>query len=127
MKEIIWKDFEIYIFPYSKTAKGLNLIDDMIKKTQYNNIENVIKVFDWFFKGQDPFPEATGEPWNKDFSTRLTHLRSGYINTLFGLIVRKNTMKGLSIKNYENLLLHSLDVRFYYLNNLCYSRKVLKL
>jgi hypothetical protein len=32
LKDVIWKDFEIYIFPYSKSAKGLNLIDDMIKK-----------------------------------------------------------------------------------------------
>jgi hypothetical protein len=32
LKDVIWKEYEIYIFPYSKSAKGLNLIDDMIKK-----------------------------------------------------------------------------------------------
>ncbi len=33
LKDVVWKDYEINIFPYSKSAKGLNLIDDMIKKT----------------------------------------------------------------------------------------------
>lgn len=110
LKDVVWKDFEICIFPYSKSAKGLNLIDDMIKKTQYNNIDNVIKMFDWFFKGQDPFPEYVGEQWNKELSTGLNHLRSGSISALFTKVVRKNSMKTLSIKNYENLLLHSLEV-----------------
>lgn len=40
-------------------------------------------MLDWFFKGQDPFPEATGEQWNKVLLTGLNHLRSGTISPLF--------------------------------------------
>jgi hypothetical protein len=68
-------------------------------------------MLDWFFKGHDPFPESTGEQWNKELSTGLNHLRSGSITVLFSKIARKNNMKTLSIKNYENLVLHSLEVR----------------
>jgi hypothetical protein len=71
-------------------------------------------MLDWFFKGHDPFPEATGEQWNKELSTGLNHLRSGSISALVTKISRKNNMKTLSIKNYENLVLHSLEVRICY-------------
>jgi hypothetical protein len=110
LKDKIWENFEIYLFPYAKSAKGINLIEDMIKKTQNNNINNVFKMLDWFFKGEDTFPEAgSSEQWNKELTAKLGHLRSGAMGSIFGKIVSKNSLKNLSIKNFENLLLHSLE------------------
>lgn len=57
MIDKIWKNFDIYLFPYIKTVKGLSIIEDVINKTHYNNLENIFSVINCFFRNEVAFPE----------------------------------------------------------------------
>ena len=48
----IWSEYELNLFPYVKSVKGLTIIDDVIKNTQKNNLDNVFTVLSSFFKGE---------------------------------------------------------------------------
>lgn len=51
MLEKVWKDYEIYLFPYVKQVKGLSIIEDVIRKTHKTNLDNVFHVMNCFFRG----------------------------------------------------------------------------
>jgi hypothetical protein len=53
----IWKDYEIYLYPYIKAIKGLSIIEDVIKKTHFNNLSNIFHVLSCFFKNESVFPD----------------------------------------------------------------------
>lgn len=57
MIDKIWKNYEIYLFPYIKTVKGLSIIEDVINKTHFNNLENIFSVINCFFRNETAFPE----------------------------------------------------------------------
>ncbi len=52
----IWRDLDVHLYPYIKSAKALAIIDELIKKTHKVNLENVIQVVRSFFDGSEPFP-----------------------------------------------------------------------
>lgn len=110
MLEKIWSDYEIYLFPYIKTMKSLSIIEDVIKKTHHNNFCNIFHVVSCFFKNEPAFPEYQSEPWNKDLNLKLNHLQQSNKGVILSRIIDSNTMKSISFKNFENLILHSLEV-----------------
>jgi hypothetical protein len=55
--EKIWRDFEVNLFPYSKSVKAIVIIEDVIKKTHKNNLDNVFHVLGAFFNGRPVFPD----------------------------------------------------------------------
>jgi len=57
MLEKVWKNYDIYLFPYVKTVKGLSIIEDVINKTHFNNLENIFSVMNCFFRDEPAFPE----------------------------------------------------------------------
>ena len=73
--EKVWKDYEIYLFPYVKQVKGLSIIEDVIKKTHKTNLDNVFHVMSCFFRGDQVFPDQMTDAWNKELTLKLNHLQ----------------------------------------------------
>ena len=74
MLDKIWKDFELNLFPYVKQVKGLVLLEDQIRKSHMNNLNNVFHVITCMFKGQPPFQDQATEPWYQEMSARLNQI-----------------------------------------------------
>eukprot|EP00347_Sterkiella_histriomuscorum_P003316 403364752 len=110
MMDKIWKNFDIYLFPYVKTIKGLSIIEDVINKTHFNNLQNIFSVINCYFRNEVAFPEfQQTDSWCKDFNLKLIHLQQSYKGMILTRIIDKNPMKQISFKNFENLILHSLE------------------
>lgn len=70
----IWKAPEIYLYSYVKQVKAISIIEDLIKKTHYNNITNLVEVFNCFFRNKQPFSDFATDNWNKEFTSKLNHI-----------------------------------------------------
>ncbi len=71
----IWREYEIYLFPYIKAAKALSMIEDIINKNHKNNLDNIFHVLNCFFRGDQIFPDNVTEGWNKELTLKLNHLQ----------------------------------------------------
>ena len=107
----MWKDFELYTFPYLKNQKlGLQIIKLISNQREgYNQMFHVLEAF---FSGQE-----TIFPTNHDSESpvEILHKRVRGLGTQKVEIVRSiidkihNLGEGMiSFKNFENLVLHSL-------------------
>ena len=67
-----------------------------------------------FFKGEQVFPEFLTDGWNKQLTLKLNHLQQSTKGIILSRIIDKNPLKQISFKNFENLILHSLDVTYHY-------------
>jgi hypothetical protein len=74
MLDKIWKDYEVYLYPYIKEIKRISILEDVIKKTHHNNLCNIFHVLSCFFNSQQAFAESNNENWNKDLQLKLNHL-----------------------------------------------------
>ncbi len=104
-----WDNYELYLFPYVKQVKGIGVLQDVIKRTHKVNIDNVMHVLMCFFRNEQPFPEFSQQQWNKELTHKLLLLQQQHKATLQLKLLQKTGM--ISLKHYENLVLHSLDVR----------------
>ncbi|TNV87616.1 hypothetical protein FGO68_gene5042 [Halteria grandinella] len=62
-----------------------------------------------FFSGEQAFPDFQGEMWNKELTMKLTHIQQQTKGAILSRIIEVNPLKSLSFKNFENMLLSSLE------------------
>lgn len=55
MLDKIWKDMDIFLYPYIKEIKRISILEDVIKKIQFNNFTNVFHMLSCFFKNETCF------------------------------------------------------------------------
>jgi hypothetical protein len=63
------------LYPYVKAVKGLSILEDVIKKTHFNNLNNIFHVLSCYFKNEQVFADYSSEAWNKELTLKLNHLQ----------------------------------------------------
>lgn len=70
----IWENYELYIYPYIRDAKFINMLEDLIKKNHKNNLSNLFDVLHYFFSSSVIFEDHHNEHWYKNLISKISHL-----------------------------------------------------
>ena len=117
MMRKVFDNYEQYLFPYLRSPKLATALEEGIARGG-EAFGHILAVFECYLTGNQAFKEQTLEGHIMELNTKLALLAQQTSSDLLEHVTSRDQVQRrlLSAKNFENLLLHSLNAQDYVLN-----------